>query len=41
MEIRGVYSVTDYSIANVVEKVVYIILSYIDYVKRVVWSEQI
>ena len=38
-EKRSFRNITDYSMPNVSEKVVRIIISYTDYIKRVVWSE--
>jgi UDP-N-acetyl-L-fucosamine synthase len=39
VETRGIRIVSDYTMPNVSTKVVRIIISYVDYIKRVVWSE--
>jgi len=40
-EERSFRRVSDYSMPNVSDKMVRIIISYTDYIKRVVWSEEI
>lgn len=40
-QLRSMRQVGDYSMPNVSEKIVRIIISYTDYIKRVVWSEKI
>ena len=40
-ENRSFRQVADYSMPNVSDKVVRIIISYVDYIKRVVWNEEI
>ena len=39
VEMRNFRKVGDYSMPNVSDKVVRIIISYVDYIKRTVWSE--
>jgi UDP-N-acetylglucosamine 2-epimerase (non-hydrolysing) len=38
---RLLRSVSDYTMPNVSEKVIRIIISYVDYIKRVVWSQEV
>ena len=38
-EVRTLRPIADYSMPNVSDKVARIIISYVDYIKRVVWSE--
>jgi UDP-N-acetylglucosamine 2-epimerase (non-hydrolysing) len=38
-DMRNFRTVSDYSMPNVSDKVVRIIISYVDYIKRIVWSE--
>jgi len=40
-EERSFRRVVDYSMPNVSDKMVRIIISYTDYIKRVVWSQEI